>query len=386
MSAIVVPAPRPAPPAVLHVAQPTCGGVARYVVDAAAEQVNRGWTVTVACPDGGPLAADLDRLGIPRVPWAATRSPGPSVPRETRDLARIVAAAAPDVVHLHSAKAGLAGRLALRGRVPTLYQPHGWSWLAATGAVAAAARAWERYAQGWTTACVAVGAGEVAHARAAGLDGPIAVVRNGVDLDRFRPADRREARAALGVPDGVPLAVCPARITRQKGQDVLLAAWPAVRARCPEALLALVGEGDCDARAAAGPGVRFTGAVPDVRGWLAAADVVVLPSRWEGLSLALLEAMAAGRSTVVSAIPGLAEVVAPDAGAAVPVEDPAALAAALAGRLADPARVATEGAAAARAARAFDARDTFAALVDLTAGLVTARCARPASVTVRTAA
>ena len=113
----------------------------------------------------------------------------------------------------------------------------------------------------------------------------------------------------------------------------------------------------------------FPGAVDDVRDWLAAADVVVLPSRWEGLSLAVLEALATGRAVVVNDVPGLGEVVPASAGARVPPGDIAALAAAVADRLTDPSLVRAEGTAAARHARRFDRRHTFERLAAETAAL-----------------
>ncbi|MGH3814171.1 MAG: glycosyltransferase, partial [Pseudonocardiaceae bacterium] len=118
---------------VLHTVQPTDAGVAGYVAAVATDQLARGWRVMVACPCGGHLAADLATRGIPRLRWPATRSPGADTVPETQRLRRLIRAVRPDVVHLHSAKAGLAGRLALRGRRPTLFQPHGWSWLAVRG-------------------------------------------------------------------------------------------------------------------------------------------------------------------------------------------------------------------------------------------------------------
>ena len=158
------------------------------------------------------------------------------------------------------------------------------------------------------------------------------------------------------------------RLTRQKGQDVLLTAWPEVLAECPDAVLALVGDGDlmADLRSREVPGVRFAGALDDVRGWLSAADVVVLPSRWEGLSLTVLEAFATGRSVVASAVPGLVEVMEPAAGALVAPEDPMALAGAIARRLRDRSLSGAEGAAAAAHALGFDARHTFERLAAVT--------------------
>jgi glycosyltransferase involved in cell wall biosynthesis len=357
---------------VLHAAQPTDAGVGGYVAAVAADQLARGWRVAVACPGGGRLAATLAARGIPQLPWSATRSPGMATVPETQRLRRLIAAAAPDVVHLHSAKAGLAGRLAMRGGIPTLFQPHGWSWWAARGVTACGALAWERLAARWTDLLVCVGEGEAAQARHRQLGAPRIVIRNGVDLTHFVPVHERArgaARNLLGIRDDVPLAVCLGRVTRQKGQDVLFAAWPAVQRNCPAAQLCIVGDGDLlpGLRSCAPPGVRLIAPVTDPRAWYAAADVVVLPSRWEGLSLTLLEALASGCSVVVSDIPGLAEAVTDEVGARVPAGDTSALADALTRRLTQPDLCASEGRQAVLAAQAFDIRHTHDQLAAVTA-------------------
>jgi len=356
---------------VLHVSQPRDGGVAAYVLAAARDQVARGWEVTVACPDGGRLADALAASGIERLAWSAVRNPGREAVAEATRLRALIERVRPDVVHLHSSKAGLAGRLRSRRRVPVLFQPHGWSWLAVDGPLRAASIAWERAAAARTDLIVCVGEAEAQQGRAQGVRGRYTVVRNGVDLTRFRPAGAAtqvQARRFLGLPESGPLVVCVGRLARQKGQDVLLSAWPKVRERCPRAWLALVGDGDLPLLAA--PNVLLAGGVDDVRPWLTAADVVVLPSRWEGLSLTVLEALAVGRSLVVSDIAGLAEAVGPGTGARVPPDAPAALAGALTERLLDPARTRAEGVAAARHATEFDQRLTFQRLAAETAAAV----------------
>lgn len=363
---------------VLHVAQPTNGGVAGYVISVCRDQLARGWNVAVACPPDGWLSGELSRLGVPALAWPARRSPGPGSVDEARCLGRLVGRQRPDVIHLHASKAGLAGRLAVRRTLPTLFQPHAWSWLSVDGALRRASIAWERMAARWTDLCLCVGAAEAEQGRAMGVRGRYTVVRNGVDLDRFGPADdraRAAARRRLGVDPAVPLAVCVGRVTRQKGQDVLLLAWRLVQQSCPDAELVLVGDGDLlpVLRSVRVPGARFAGAVTDVRPWLAAADLVVLPSRWEGLPLTALEALATGRCVVASAVPGLGEVVTPAVGAQVPPEDPAALADALVLRLRNRARTTAEGAAAVCHARQFDLGRTFDRLAAATESVVKQR-------------
>jgi glycosyltransferase involved in cell wall biosynthesis len=361
---------------VLHVCQPVDGGVARYVADVCADQLSRGWQVGLACPSSElarQLGTDADWWC-----WPATRSPDLVTLAQIASLARIVADVAPDVVHLHSAKAGLAGRLTLRGHRPTIFSPHGWSWLAVSGATAKLTVRWERLAARWTQLLVCVGREEYERGLAVGIDAPMSVVRNGVDLGVFVPAtdaDRSAARARLNLDNDAPLVVCPGRVTQQKGQDVLLAAWPRIRAACPTARLAIVGDGDpsllTGLRTAhhGNDGTDFAPATSDIRPWLAAADVIALPSRWEGLPLVALEAAATGRAIVASAVGGLPEVVNPDMGALVPPEDPEALADALVARLRDPQRLRREGTAAAAAAGKFDQRNTLEQLAVLTSSL-----------------
>ncbi|MGY1640758.1 glycosyltransferase [Geodermatophilus sp. SYSU D00703] len=334
---------------VVHVAQPTTEGVARCVVGLVHHQVSAGLDVTVVCPDDGWLAREALAGGARHVPWAAQRTPGPVVARETLALRRILHRLGPSLVHLHSAKAGLAGRLALRGGVPTVYQPHAWSFLAVQGVLRRATLAWEVWAVRWTERVVCVSEAECHDAAALGvqLDGVARVVPNGVDTSRFGPRDRAEARARLGLGDG-PLAVCVGRLSEQKGQDVLLEAWPAVRESVPGARLALVGEGPWLDRlsSSAGEGVVLAGHSPDPRDWYAAADVLVVPSRWEGMALVPLEAGASGRSVVMTDVAGAREVLLPGTGAVVPTEDVAALAGAVSARLQDRAAADREGAAA----------------------------------------
>jgi len=333
---------------VLHVSQPTDAGVARVVGHLVADQAESGLHVSLACPPTGPLADTARRSGAWVLSWPATREPGPAVLGEAARLARLVQAVRPDVLHLHSAKAGLAGRLAVRGRRPTVYQPHAWSFHAATGVLRSACVGWERYATRWTHRVLYVSQQERDEGARLGIGGPGLVVPNGVDLHEFSPQDdaaRTRARRQLGLGPG-PLAVCVGRLCRQKGQDLLLAAWPRAAAALPEARLVLVGDGpDRPALAAAAPpGVLFAGPTADPRQWYAAADVVVLPSRWEGMPLVQLEAMACARCVVAADVGGIREVLPAGVGA-VPSGDVAGLGEALATRLARPELAAAEAAA-----------------------------------------
>jgi glycosyltransferase involved in cell wall biosynthesis len=326
----------------LHVSQPVEAGVPRVVEGLVADQVARGHDVHVACPPGDGLAHAATERGATVHAWAATRAPGPRVLSETRRLARIVDAVDPDVVVLHSAKAGLAGRLAIRGRRRTIVVPHAWSFEAVRGPVAALSAAWEIVGGRWTDVVVCVSDDEQTAGRAVGVQSRSVVVLNGVDVEALQPRDRSAARRRLGLSDA-PTVVCVGRLAEQKGQDLLLDAWAEVLDAVPEAQLVLVGDGPERAALEARdtPNVRFVGA-QDPTDFYAAADVVALPSRWEGGPLVPLEAMAMGRPVVAFAVQGVRTAVG-DTGTVLPPGDVRGMAAGLAQFLTDPELAASSG-------------------------------------------
>jgi glycosyltransferase involved in cell wall biosynthesis len=138
-------------------------------------------------------------------------------------------------------------------------------------------------------------------------------VPNGVDTERFRPLrllSRVALRHDLGVGDR-PLVVYAGRLVPEKGLDDMIAAWPRVERAHPGAELAVLGAGPCEAelRRRAPVAVKFLGDVADVAPYLLAADAFVLPSQTEGLSNALLEAMAAGLPIVATSVGGNADLI-----------------------------------------------------------------------------
>ena len=174
----------------------------------------------------------------------------------------------------------------------------------------------------------------------------IVVVPNGRDLGRFVPGRHREpVRKELGLDRGAPVVGVVGRLEAQKGHVHLLDAWPLVTRAHPDARLLLVGEGslrDALARQAGRLGiaesVSFTGFRSDVPRILDAVDIVALPSLHEGMPLTVIEASAAGRPVVATAVDGTPEVVIDGrTGRLVPPADPAALARALGDLLDDPA-------------------------------------------------
>ena len=178
------------------------------------------------------------------------------------------------------------------------------------------------------------------------------------------------ARATFGEA-GRPAVFAAGRLTAQKGFGVLIDAATRWQGRDPAPVLAIAGEGPlagelgAQARAAGVP-VRFLGRRADVPALMAAADVVVVPSLWEGQPLVLQEALRAGRPLVASRAGGIPDLTGEDGALLVPPGDATALAGAVLSILDDPVAAARLAVAATERARglpdADDAVDSVAAL------------------------
>jgi glycosyltransferase involved in cell wall biosynthesis len=239
--------------------------------------------------------------------------------------------------------AAMLGLRLLRGR-PSLVTTHGLHFLRrARGLALAAARRRLRAASRAADRVVCTSAaerreleqllGEDAHGR-------LAVVPNGIPLPApVEPQARAAARAGLGLADGDVAVLYLGQLEPRK--DPLTAVAAARRARAEGAAVSLLVAGDGPLAGAvqrqAGEAVWPLGRRDDPETLLAAADVLVLPSRREGMSMAVLEAMARGIPAVVSDAPGNPETVG-DAGVVVAGGDSNALATALAGLAGDPGR------------------------------------------------
>jgi glycosyltransferase involved in cell wall biosynthesis len=310
------------------------------VLELARDARARGDEVGVAAAPG-PFDRDLELLGIERYMLAAPcRMPGVLA----FSLARLTAAVRrfrPDLVHAHNPKITALATLATRAARPFAPPP-----LVAThhGVPPAQARLAARlFRASRRVACVS---GRVADdAIANGLPRErVTVIHNSVPpATALSAQDRARLDEQLGL-DGRLVVTAVGRLVPQKAHGRLLDAAAIVRDRVPDVLFLIVGDGplrgELEKRsrdAGLEETVRFTGVRQDAPAIAGRSDLVVFSSDWEGLSLAALEAMAAGVPVVSTDVAGTAEALATGAGLAVP-RDPGALAGGIVELLEDPDR------------------------------------------------
>lgn len=353
------------------------GGAQQLCLDLCRRLDRRRFEVVLVTGAGGELLREARALADCRLEVV-----GPLV-REVsplRDAAALVAlvrrlrreratARGAVLVHTHSSKAGILGRAAakLAGVAMVVHTIHGYGFH--DGQPAPVRRLYqglERLASRLSHALVAVAEENRRTGVRLGLfeAGRCEVIPGGIDVSAYRrPADARgRARAALGLPAEAPVVGMVACLKPQKAPEDFVAVAARVGAAVPEARFFIAGDGErrgaveAAARRAGLDGrLALLGWRRDVPDLMAATDVLVLTSRWEGLPLVLPQAMAAGRPVVATSVNGAPEAVREGVtGHLVPPGDVAALAGRVIDLLRDEPRRQAMGAAAARSAPEFD--------------------------------
>lgn len=287
------------------------------------------------CPGGGALEAALRREGIPceqlEFPPLRLRAV-PQVWRELRQLRRRAKAAA--LLHANSSRAmfyaGLAGR---RAGVPVLWHVR----------IADAEGNWDRFLGGLARRIAVNSQATRRRFAGSGLEDKVRVVYNGEDLEPYARADGTALRRELG---GRPLIGMVGRLSAEKDHETFLQAAARVAGSWPQARFVLVGEDpepgqprrraleQLAGRLGLEGQVVFTGARQDIPALMAALDLLVHCAHRESFGRVLVEAMAAAKPVVATAVGGIPEVVG-ECGLLVPEGDAAEVARAVESLLAD---------------------------------------------------
>jgi len=343
---------------VLQVMECTIGGTRRHLRDLAFGLLARGVEVEVACAAlrdpamRRDMAAMAQRgIRVHEIPMVRAISPLKDAVHALR-LLGVLLDRGFDVLHTHSSKAGALGRGVglLASGAARVHTPHTYaaSFGGGKGQGGEAPGplglilATERLLGRVTDRLIHVSQDERDEGQRLGVIRPerACVVPNGIDPSAFaHPQGGPGLREAHRIPAEAPLVGSVGLLNDAKGHDLLLDAVAALPRRDVHVLL--VGHGELEAalraqaeRLGLAPRVHFAGWRDEIGSTHDALDVFVLPSRWEGLSYALLEALAAGLPVISTRVNGSREVLQPgagepEAGLLVPVGDVGALAAAL---------------------------------------------------------
>jgi glycosyltransferase involved in cell wall biosynthesis len=258
------------------------------------------------------------------------------------DLARALKAEKPDILHTHSSKAGILGRIAARmAGVPVVVHTfHGFGFNdRQPPSVKKAYVALERWTARFADALVFVSIANREEARRLGIgqDKQYRLIRSGVDLEKLASVrarvDRADVRRRLGAPEGARLVTTLSAFKPQKNLADFIDLAARVGANVPDAHFVLIGDGEQRGdltRLAREKGIQDRVSMP---GWrrdageiLAGSDVFVLTSLWEGLPRALVEAGALGIPSLCYDTDGVRDLLTPEAGELVPQGDVSALA------------------------------------------------------------
>ena len=316
------------------------GGGQRHVLLLADGLRRHGIDVSVACAPQGYLVDELRRKTIPVLAVSLANSFRPG---QLLKLIRLLRDGGYDILHTHGGTAGLWGRLAaiIAGVPVSIHTYHGFHSAYRKNPLAR----WiltsiERILLLATSHIICVSQGDYELGKRLRLLKPkkSTVILNGIEVERFSSASGRERiRAEFGSTHSHVLVGTVGRLHVQKGLVYLLEAASVALKRNHSVKFVLVGDGPLKKvlrekaeRLGIEDSVHFVGARQDVPDLLAAFDLFVLPSLWEGLPLVLLEASAAGKAMIATAVDGTKEIIQDGVnGMLVPPENPDALAEAI---------------------------------------------------------
>jgi glycosyltransferase involved in cell wall biosynthesis len=293
----------------------------------------------------GALLDTVRALGIPvQTPAAALSFKGAALPVRVIGLARALRRQHADVVHNYLLRANLVGSIAARAaRVPVVlsskrgcHERRGFELLSAKIANVLSDRVMVN----------AEAVRDFVHDNEGCAKEKMVVIPSGVDTERFRPLPPAFFKSRLGLPEDVPVVGIVTRMRVRKGVEEFIRAMARVRETQPEVHAVIVGEGDLDPELQTlvrtlglERQLHLLGRRSDMPEVLSAFDLFVLSSHDEGMSNAILEAMAMEKPVVATAVGGTGEVVRHGhSGLLVPAKDPEALAAAISEVLAQPLR------------------------------------------------
>lgn len=308
---------------VLHITQATIGGTLEYL-KLFFEHIDKDkYEVCLACPSYGPMKEEIENMGVKVYSLEMSREISLKDDLNSfKETKKLIKKIKPDIVHLHSSKAGVLGKLAsyLNG-VPCIYNAHGWAFSMNVSKKKKNVYALiEKSTSIFCNSIVNISDYEHQLAKKYKIanDKKMITIHNGIDIDKYKNqvyCDENTLKE-LNIPKGSFIVGMIARISEQKNPIKFVEIAKDVCDKIYNAYFVLVGDGELREQVESliskynlEDRVKITGWTDDVNKYLSIFDVGILTSRWEGFGLVLAEYMAASKPIVASNVGGIPELI-----------------------------------------------------------------------------
>lgn len=308
---------------VLHITQATIGGTLEYLKLFFSNIDKEQYEVCLICPSYGPMKKEIESMGVKVYPIEMSREI--SVKEDLKsfiEIKRAIKEINPDIVHLHSSKAGVLGKFAsYLNNKPCVYNAHGWSFSMNVSNKKKKVYAFiEKHTSIFCDVIVNISDYEHNLAKEYNIadDKKMITIHNGIDIDKYNNKKycKQEVLKELDIPNDCFVVGMVARISEQKDPLKFVEVAKEISKSIDNAYFVLVGEGELREKVeylikeyGLEDRVKITGWVNDVNKYIYIFDVAVLTSRWEGFGLVITEYMAASKPIVASNVGGIPELI-----------------------------------------------------------------------------
>ncbi|MGL5560174.1 MAG: glycosyltransferase family 4 protein [Paraclostridium dentum] len=308
---------------VLHITQATIGGTLEYLKLFFNNIDKDKYEVNLVCPNYGPMKSEIENIGV-KV-HVVDMSRDINVKDDLKsfiELKKIIKKLNPDIVHLHSSKAGVLGKLAAYlNKKPCIYNAHGWAFSMNVNNKKKKIYALiEKYTSIFCNKIVNISNYEYELAKKYKIanENKMVTIYNGIDINKFNNSkyEKEKVLEELNIPSNSFVVGMVARISEQKDPESFIRIAKKLCDQLENVYFVLVGDGELRPKIDSmiktyriEDKVKITGWVDDVNKYISIFDVGILTSKWEGFGLVLTEYMAASKPIVASNVGGIPELI-----------------------------------------------------------------------------
>lgn len=307
---------------VLHITQAVIGGTLEYLKLFFKYIDKEKYEVELICPSYGPMKSEIEKMGFKVYPVEMKR--GIDIINDYRcyrEVKKIINTVKPNLVHCHSSKAGVIGRIAsYKNKVPCVYNAHGWSFSMNINHKKKKFYAViEKFCSKYCDVIINISDFEQKLA----LDYKIApqnkmtTIYNGIDITKYEHKfDNRTILKEIGIPENSYIVGMVGRLTKQKSPETFIKIAEILSKKIDNCYFILVGDGDLRSEIEdlislkkLNDKIKITGWTNEANKYVSIFDVGILTSKWEGFGLVLAEYMAAKKPVVASNVGGIPEII-----------------------------------------------------------------------------